>query len=151
MNYALKDIKLCQHFHYNKMSTQKSFTTIKNLATDILREQCMALVGKKFKYNYTDTTSGTFEIEKSLLDMLVYQSPIDFDDDWWFNVAGIYWGQGCHSNLYFNGVSRLIALDECLAKNSKIHEEYTVENTDVYKYATYIDKWAGLPNVDILA
>lgn len=144
------------------MTTQKSFTTLKHLATKILREQCMALVGKKFKYNYTSDTSdmagmsgmsgmagmsgmsGTFEIEKELLNMLVYQNPIDFDDDLWYNVACIYWGQGCHSNLYFNGVSRLIALNERLEKTSKIQEEYAVDNNDVFKYATYIDKWTGL-------
>lgn len=50
--------------------------------------------------------------------------PSVFDNSLWYQVARIYWGQGCHTGLYYNGESRLIAINETLNLDSEIVKEY---------------------------
>jgi hypothetical protein len=103
----------------------------------LLREKCALLLGKEYVLDvkgyevnvpgYTEKQYVTFTVKQNDIDNLKLFEPKAFDNSLWFQVAHIYWGHGCHTGLYYNGESRLIAVNDTFNSDNTIIKEYHYE------------------------
>jgi hypothetical protein len=82
--------------------------------------------GKEYEFHLDLDVRGTFKIEDKWIDSLYNYQPTTYKGELWHQVSDIYWGQGYHSLLYYNGSSRLIVVHGELNDLSSIILEFNV-------------------------
>ena len=82
--------------------------------------------GNEYEFNLDLNTRGTFKIEDKWIDGLHNYTPTPYKGELWHQVSDIYWGQGYHSLLFYNGSSRLVVVHDVLNDLSSIIFEYAV-------------------------
>lgn len=97
----------------------------------VLREKCALLVGREYVLDVKGYGRGGGDYAKFVIKendfYLKNYEPIMFQNCLWYQVDNIYWGQGYHTGLYYNGESRLIAVNDTLVSNSDIVKEYAYD------------------------
>jgi hypothetical protein len=97
-----------------------------NVNVDSIIRACYNLVGRSFDFTFKhdETIGGIFYVDQKLIDMLHLYEPTEFQGELWHLCANIYWGQGYHTGLYYNGADRLVAVNDDLCATSEIEMEY---------------------------